>query len=451
MSEPRRRWQLLILGGYCLVCAAIAWHLHYYPSQVERADAWGYINHAFELRDNGLLGKLSSWRTYGYIWFLYFCSLLFGPGRSALVWGAASVQAILYAIAVFKLAGAVVRRSRLLAYAIEIGLLLNPILVALVMDTLTESLTLISAVFLVTIVIRASRTPTFAAKLPWLIGGAALASFTLMIRPANLPLLLAWNVAVLPILWSDSVRATSKALLAYALILVVTSALVWTPQLIITSRHFGQASIFPASSLGDFQITIGLKLLKYATRVSGDIAAGLFYPNPWLTSFPVTQPLWHWYFDNPGAGALTAASHVFNALNYDHPFVYVYDVSLPYSKALAFITWTIYSLAMFDVAIAMQRWRDLKGKLAEFAPSVLFLGTMTVFTLATTSISAVESRFSTLIMAMSCVFACHVLLRLRELSAPQRLWLLGAAVVVAICGTLVSEWMKSLLSLTPVV
>jgi hypothetical protein len=271
-----------------------------------------------------------------------------------------------------------------------------------------------------------------------------------MIRPANLPLLLAWNVAVLPVLFGPSVRSTLKALLAYAVIVVAVSAVVWTPQLIITARHLGQASVFPVALGGD-QIAGGLKVLKYATQIKADhIAAGLFYPNPWLTTIPGTQP-WHWYFSNPGAGALTAASHVFNALNYDHPFVYVYDVSLPFSVPLAFIMWTIYSLAATDIVNWLRRWRDLGTRLPEFRPGVLFLATMTVVSLATISVSGVESRFSTLILAMASVFACRCLLRLRELPASGRYSIMAAAVVVGVCGTLISEWMKGLISLVPIV
>jgi hypothetical protein len=450
MIELRQRWPLLILCGYGLLCAAIALHLYNYPTQIERADAWGYINHAFELRADGLLGKLSSWRTYGYIWFLYFCSLVFGTGREALVWGAVCVQAALYLTAVAALAATIMPRSRHLACAVGIGLLSNPILVAIVMDTLTESLTLIAAVFLLTILLQAARAPTFAAKLPWLIGGAALASFSIMIRPANLPLLLAWNVAVSPVLFGPSLRSTAKALLVYALIVVTVSLLVWTPQLIITARHFGQASIFPVA-LGDFQATMGIKLLKYATRVKADhIAAGMFYPNPWLTSLPDTQP-WHWYLSNPGAGVLTAASHVFNALNYDHPFVYVYDISLPYSVPLAFMVWLIYSLAVIDIAICLRDRRDFLSRIPEFGPGLLFVATMTAASLATIAISAVESRFSTLILAVAGVFASHCLLRLRHFPAPQRSQIVAAAIVIGVCGTLVSEWMKSLISLIPIV
>src|SRR4051794_33510175 len=117
IDPPRFGWWLIV-GGDCLLGAMLAGRLYHFPSQVERADAWGYINHALELRDNGLLGKLSSWRTYGYIWFLYFCSLVFGTGRQALAWGAAGVQGLVYAAAVLALAATVRRSSRRLACAV---------------------------------------------------------------------------------------------------------------------------------------------------------------------------------------------------------------------------------------------------------------------------------------------------------------------------------------------
>jgi hypothetical protein len=440
-----RQWQLLALG-YVLICAAIAAHLYLYPSQVH-ADASAYVDLALGMRARGLFGLFSALdpaRTYGYVWFLYFCSLLFGTGREALVWGAGILQAALYAAAVLSLAATIAHRSRPLAHATRIGLLFNPILMALVMDTMSESLTLIVAIVLLTVLLRCATAPTFARKRPWLIGGAAIASFALMIRPANLSLLAAWNVAVLPILFDATAKSTWRNLRSYAVIVVAVSALVWAPQLVISARQFGHASIYPAS-LGDFQITMGLKLVKYATKVGADhVAAGLPYPNPWLTELPAT-PSWRWYFSDPVKGALTAASHVFNALNYDHPFVYIYDASLPWSIPLAFICWMIYALAVADAAIGLGRWRDLRFAVPEFAPGALFLTTMTAATLATVSISAVESRFSTLIFAIAGVLACHCALRINGLSGPQRSRIAVAAVVVGVFGVLVSEWMKSLL------
>lgn len=440
-----RQWQLLALG-YVLVCAAIALHLQLYPSQVH-ADASAYVDLALGMRARGLFGlfgQLDPARTYGYVWFLYFCSLLFGTGREVLVWGAGILQAVIYAAAVLSLAATIERHSQTLARATRIGLLLNPILIALVMDTMSESLTLIVAVLLLAVLLRVAVTPAFAEKRPWLVGGAAVASFALMIRPANLSLLAAWNMAVLLILFDAAAKSTWRNLRIYAVIVVVASALVWAPQLIISARQFGHASIYPAS-LGDFQITMGLKLVKYATKVSADhVAAGLPYPNPWLTELPAV-PSWRWYFSEPVKGMLTAASHVFNALNYDHPFVYIYDASLPWSIPLAFICWVIYALATIDAAVGLARWRDLHAAVPEFAPGVLFLATMTAATLATVSVSAVESRFSTLIFAMAGVLACHCALRINSLSGPQRTRIAIAAVFVGIIGVLVSEWMKSLL------
>lgn len=442
MIELPRSWLLPTLGAYGVLCAAIFLHMYFYPSL---GDASSYVSLAQGLRRDGLLGLLDPVRTYGYIWFLYFCSLLFGTGRLA-IWGAGILQATLYFAAVLSLAATIARRSQSLARATRIGLLLNPILVALVMDTLSESLTLIVAVLLLMVLLRSATAPVFSEKLPWLVAGAALASFSLMIRPANLCLLLAWNVAVLPILLDASVKSKMKSLLTYAAVIVSVSGVVWAPQLITTARHFGHASIFP-QGLGDFQITAGLKMVKYATMVNdGHVAAPMPYPNPWLTELPA-RPSVGWYFANPLKGALTAASHVFNALNYDHPFVYVYDVSLPYSIPLAFICWVIYAMAAADVATGLGRWRELRSGLPEFSPAVLFLTTMTAVALAMISISAVESRFSTLIFATAGVLAGHCAMRITSLPASQRWLMTVAPIIIGLIGVLISEWMKSLLAL----
>ncbi len=440
-----RQCQPLVLGGYILICAATALHMHFFTSQVN-ADASAYVDLALGWRKQGSFGHLDPVRTYGYVSFLYFCSFLLGGARQALVWGAAGMQALLYAGAVWWLAMTVAARSRALGDAVRIGLLLNPILIALVMDTMTESLTLIVTLVMLTALLRAAAIPVFSAKLPWLIGGAALASFSVMIRPANWALLLAWNVAILPILFDSSLQATLKRLFAYGATVSAISLLVWSPQLDATHRASGHASVFPAG-LGNLQIAEGIRHIKYATQVNADhIAAAMPYPNPWLTGIADTQS-WTWYFSNSWAGPLTAAGHVFNALNYDHPFVYVYDTSLPWSVPLAFICWVVYSLAAADIVTEVVRWRERSSARPEFVPGVLFLSTMTAASLATISISQPESRFSTLILAAAGVLACHCMLRMGNFSGAQRFRIAATSVATGILGVLISEWMKALLKL----
>jgi hypothetical protein len=447
LERISRHYVAILLGLYAVLCFALALRLSYYPSQVERADAWGYINHALELRNGGLLGKLSSWRTYGYVWFLYFCSLAFGTDRSTLALCAGLIQAGIYAASVLWLSLSA-SRARPWRMAILVGLLLNPILVALVLDTLTESMTLILAVLLVTLLLKAGEASDGRRTLAWLATGSALAAFSLMVRPANLPILVAWNVAVLPILWEGSLTTKARRIGLYGILFAAVAVIVWLPQLIITSRHFGAASIFPASSLGNFQMLFGIKLLKYATRVEGDLAAGLFYPNPWLTEPLRKGVLWQWYLQHPIAGMLTVASHVFNALNYDHPFVYVYDYTLPNSALISFAVWFVYALGITGVWVAARHWLRSEERRSGSAIAIFLLVT-TLLTFATISISAVESRFSTLLLAALGTFAANFVLN-PKVSPSQRIWAIGLALSAGTIGTMLSEWMKDLVTTVPV-
>jgi len=137
-------------------------------------------------------------------------------------------------------------------------------------------------------------------------------------------------------------------------------------------------------------------------------------------------------------------SHVFNALNYDHPFVYIYEVSLPWSVPLAPICWAIYALAVLDVTAGISRRREFRVEHPEVVPVALFLAVMTAVSLALISVSAVESRFSTLIFASASVFACHCVLRIRGMSKPRRSRIVATSTIVAVVGMLTSEWMKTL-------
>ncbi len=78
MTELRRSWPLFTSAGYIACYAPLSpLHMHFYPSQ---GDATSYIYLAQALKAGGLFSLSDAARTYGYIWFLYFCSLLFGSG-----------------------------------------------------------------------------------------------------------------------------------------------------------------------------------------------------------------------------------------------------------------------------------------------------------------------------------------------------------------------------------
>jgi hypothetical protein len=180
----------VILVLYVSACAAVLLRLEKYPSVVERADARAYIlfGHSFPS-----LEPLGTLRTYGYPLLTSVYSHIGGgldPLTCALVGGA--VQLMLYGAAVCWLAAQFEGRARL---AIAAGLLLNPIILGLVGDALTEGPTLIIAVVLLVFLIKIDRFPDYA--FGWSIPGALLSNFALMIRPTNIVLILAWNVAIL--------------------------------------------------------------------------------------------------------------------------------------------------------------------------------------------------------------------------------------------------------------
>src|SRR5215467_11345983 len=194
----KRVWPVVFI--YLLLAAALLYRFQVYPNVVRNADAFGYVDIGLAIRKHGLLSDLrilGTQRTYGYPLIVYLYSLIggFDPLRIALVAGISQLTS--YGIAVLFLASRISTYSRTLAHSIAIGLLLNPIVVALVADVLSESVTLIIVVLALVCLFNSARAQTAVGVLLWAIIGAALTNYSVMIRPSNIFVLAAWNGAFL--------------------------------------------------------------------------------------------------------------------------------------------------------------------------------------------------------------------------------------------------------------
>src|SRR5262249_16040689 len=175
-------WPVVL--AYLILSAAVLYRYQAWPSLVPSADAMSYVQHGLPFRHFGLMSNFGTLRTYGYPLLTYFYSFIAGfkPLSIALVAGA--LQLTLYRVAVLWLTARIARQSKTLARATAIGLLLNPILVAVVGDVLTHSPTLILVVVALVALINSARAQRTAAALLWAVIGAVLTNFSLMIRPA---------------------------------------------------------------------------------------------------------------------------------------------------------------------------------------------------------------------------------------------------------------------------
>jgi hypothetical protein len=309
------KWQWSIAALYALLSIAMLWRFQLYPSMVPNADALAYVSHGIFFRYGGLFRGLDNIRTYGYPLAIYFYTFIagFDPRSIALVAGAA--QLTLYGAAVLWLARLVAVESPAFARATLIGLLLNPILVGLVGDVLTEGPSLILAVLALVCLLQSVRARTVGHLLIWAALGAAASNFALMIRPGNLVLILAWNGALLLSLFLRKDVPRGHVALGYAVVWLATAAAAWTPQFL----HTG--AVLPMFPLFDGMVKWGIIWIKFGTSVnSAGEGHALIYPNPWCIMPGRAYPQsWRWFAEYPGHAVATMAAHLFSAFSFEQP------------------------------------------------------------------------------------------------------------------------------------
>ena len=413
ISNDRRFVAIIVIGSLAVAAAFQAYH-YIYPSTVGRADAWAYQFYAFRFREYGLLYDFGTIRTYGYPLFLYPLTFISGFYNDRLSLVAGAVQYGLFLAATLWLVSLLTGLSRRLAVAALIGLLLNPLVISLVTDVLTEGLSIVLFVTLTALALSFSRAETWRRSVIALSAGSFVVAAALVVRPANIVVLIAWYLAVcLTVTLVPSRRwPRSHTIIAIVLSSIAAAAIVLGPQIAYNVSHYHEATFLPVCKLGGFQVASSVILWKYDTTIAGDSAASWNYLNPLFTGHMPAGGGWRWYREHPLAGAATLFAHVFNSFSVTSAFTYIRDLHPFYGLPLRLLYWSLNLAGL--AAAARYAIFLLKGDSwlasATTALPIAFLTLTFLGIVALNSVSAVEVRFNVVPIAMLSVLAVALLL-----------------------------------------
>jgi len=424
---------------YAAIVGMMIFYLYHHPSFAQSTDTGAFVAYALKFRAEGFLADFGNIRPYGYPLFLSLFAVPFETDPQVLLLSAGIVQATLYGCAAWWLAALVRRDSPTLSYSILVGLLLNPYLVSIVVDGVSDSLSLSLHIGAAAVLLKSVRTPPVGSA-AWLAVGAALANFSLMVRPSNFVFVVAWVLAAsIACMWRrDTTRARLSLFAIHGLSWAVLAIVLWRPQYRYNLQHLGQGSIFPGCPIGELQLAYGILNLKYETLIRADSAVPLFYPNPWFVG-PLPANLWSWYLEHPVAGAATIFGHLFAAFNIDHLFVYLHERSRSFAL-IPLLGWIV----NFGGAAICANW--LREGLQRFAwradwfPVAVFVAIAIGATVAINALAAVETRVNLLPLALLSVAAAYGCFKLRAASrrtsiAAVALLILGGLSLAALYGS----------------
>jgi hypothetical protein len=200
---------------------------------------------------------------------------------------------------------------------------------------------------------------------------------------------------------------------------IVGFALAVTPQILFNWHFFHKATFLPSFDLPGIQLLVGQSRLKYGTLMVDGVGHGMPYASPWITLADGTTS---YFFRYPRVGLLTAAIHVFGALDFDYLFTYIYDINVAYRPVLflfsqTIVFWGISGWVMMLLAWRSERTHDLDNTMRARNFFLVVSGAYVVSWLAVYAPSAVENRFAlpiiTLLMPLA-LWAIIELLRHRQ-------------------------------------
>jgi hypothetical protein len=451
------------------IAAACLTRLWFFPTVSAGGDAWAYVTYALGFREHGFLSELGSVRTYGYPAFLYLVSFLAPPsGRcnsgGALVdlgclWlYAGVVQYVLFVAATLWLAKLLSEHSPRFARAVLVGLLLNPFLLSIVVDCLSEGLLASVIVLLTALSVCATRSTSIVRLLAPLAAGALTSCFALMIRPAAIPVVMAWAIASFAALWSNPRLAMDRlstqqtippsrfpprpriAALNLALLLAACS-ITWMPQVYYNWVTWGQISFLPVCRLDQIQASLSVPVLRYESVVPGEIVEPFFYLSPFSTNDVVKGHPTNWYMDHPIAAVATVLLRIVAGLSINHLFTYVYPGQALLEVALMAGYWGLICLGIMRIAkLSGAGWSMLPSC---FRAAVVFVTACTVSILALNSFTAVQLRFNLMPIGVLSVFGVDALLGTDGMVARARsifLATVAACILTACCVLFLSSY-----------
>jgi hypothetical protein len=438
----RRRQLWAIFALYALLSIAALWRYQMFPSFAPGTDAWNYIEYGQIWRLHGFFSELGNIRTYGYPLFIYLISFLTGLDRPAIALVAGATQLVLYGALVCVFANQISRAGgTVLAAAIAAGLLLNPMLIILVSDVLTEGPSLILALSALLCLFNSARASTTGTALAWAAVGGLASNFALMVRPTNLTLVIAWNVGLAVSLILPRTPAVHRGRVAasYVGTCLATAAAAWAPQFFYNLSR-GHSGIFPviAGPILEGQLKWGILFLRSASVIRSDgLPWPLFFPNPWCVDpgadYYFHLPWYTWYLTHPWNGPTTMAGHILSAFTFDYPFTYIYDQNAFYSLPTAAVTWAIAALGVLHGARLLLQCRLAQPP--ERAATVTAVSTLFLLGMGVLGFITVENRFAAIPLAILSVLAVHFLLTCQ--GKPR--WVLALALLAAMLGAGFSE------------
>lgn len=393
------------------LATALTIHMAQYPSG---GDAQGYRNYArLYFRAVGPLSDFGTVRTYGYPFYLYLVSFLTGVDSDIkLIVGAAVTQYLLFSTVTLWLIWEVKRYGDRLASAVAFGLLTNPLVLALVTDTLSESLSIILVVAICACLIGACNSIKWQNALSYLVIASAFSFYATVVRPANIVVSISvvLSAVALIVVHVNFKRNRILGIALYAALSVVAAAITLGPQVLYNLYHWNQGTFLPVCRLGEMQFSFGVALVKYETTMLNGIAAGRYYLNPWLQGPLRTHDAWRWYLENPSSGLMTIVAHLFNAFDVRYLFTYITTLDASYSVALHLGSWilnllglaqiTLYALSTISAAV---RSRGLPSD----APLMLFMTLLIMGITALLAVTAVEVRFNAVPLTVLAIGGCY--------------------------------------------
>ncbi|MGH2359828.1 MAG: hypothetical protein ACRDGM_04705, partial [bacterium] len=347
MSSTLHRW-VIALSVIVPVGLSVAFFVHaaLYPSC---CDARQYVEMAQYYESHGLLpspyAPHSDVRTYGYPWFLSLLSRVTRPLGLPMSTAVFLAQLLLYFASAAFLASRISRSfGRAAGTVVFCGLawniLLLPYLALAMTDGFSVVLLLAAACLLVYLLTTPLRVRTIGLSAALL---GAIVGFAVVVRPANLwffALVVIGAIAVIRaprpnIAEASRLRQTLAALL-FAGVAVIFALAMMGPQSALNWVRAGQVSPLPIYDLKSLQIDLGLKNIKYATRMI-EKPAGIYYRNPLYPATAERRGL-EWYFQEPLSGMGTVALRMFAGFDFDYLFPYIYDPEPPYRPLLFVIS-----------------------------------------------------------------------------------------------------------------
>ena len=202
--------------------------------------------------------------------------------------------------------------------------------------------------------------------------------FAIMVRPANIFLLLLLFVVACIFIFLQRTHLLSLGLLP-VLSIAVGFILAVTPQVIYNFSSFHVLSFMPVANLGDLQLNLGTHSLKYLTNLSGGNPM-LCYESPWTLG--ARGDGLAWYIKNPLIGFETVFMHLYGAIDYDYLFPYVYNLNIKYRSILFLFSQFVVFWGVLGYFYAVNELHKFGSTFRSFKSSAVYpLFTLTFFSL----------------------------------------------------------------------